>query len=38
MRGKQANPKTGDTQKVMNLVTRLNQYRHEYYSLRMIPV
>jgi len=33
MRGKQANPKTGDTQKVMNLVTRLNQYRHEYYNL-----
>lgn len=30
---KQANPKTGDAQKVMNLVTRLNQYRHEYYNL-----
>lgn len=33
MRGKQEKTKTGDAQKVMALVTRLNQYRHEYYNL-----
>lgn len=34
MRGKgSVKPKAGDAQKVMALVTRLNQYRHEYYNL-----
>lgn len=34
MRGKgSVKPKAGDAQKVMALVTKLNQYRHEYYNL-----
>lgn len=34
MRGKgSVKPKSGDAQKVMALVTRLNQYRYEYYNL-----
>ena len=34
MRGKgSVKPKSGDAQKAMALVTKLNQYRHEYYNL-----
>lgn len=33
MAGKQVKPKIGDAQKVIALVTKLNQYRHEYYNL-----
>ncbi len=33
MRGTQTKPKTGEAQKIKALVTKLNQYRHEYYNL-----
>ncbi len=33
MRGTQTKPKTGETQKIKALVTKLNQYRYEYYNL-----